>query len=519
MKAKGLAPVLSALTMALLFIVVAWQGDAKAQQPDYIAQCSNGIAVLDPQNNPALVEDCAALLALKDVLTADSPLNWSADTSIEEWSGVVIESTLDGGYFRNKVVALELYDRLTGSMPPELGNLSNLQRLYLYDNQLTGSIPPELGNLSNLERLYLYDNQLTGSIPPELGNLSNLERLYLHDNQLTGSIPPELGNLSNLQRLYLSDNQLTGSIPPELGNLFNLERFRLNTNQLTGSIPHELGNLTKLFELLLAGNQLTGCIPAALGDVREQDFGSLGLPICDYIPPSPTPTAVPTRTPAPTSTPIAPVVPDDVLNRLSAMESLLATLQSLISALESRITALDSRVAALESDAPMPQHTPTPTEVPGQPPTTTPTPSPTPVVIADACTESIGSGEISASWDSACPSTNRHLDPNKPDDGDYYARYYTFRMSAPGSVTIKLTSSADTFLYLLEGTGRTGAVAHENDDHATLVNTERCADVTELDYTDSCITASLDEGDYTIEVTTYASGVTDRFALTVRGIQ
>ena len=254
-------------------------------------------------------------------------------------------------------------------------------------------------------------------------------------------------------------------------------------------------------------------------------LGGLGLPICDYIPPTPTPTAVPTRTPAPTSTPIAPVVPDDVLNRLSAMESLLATLQSLISALESRISALDSRVAALESDTPMPQHTPTPTQVPGQPPTTTPTPqhtpmptpSPTPVVIADACTESIGSDEISASWDSACPSTNRHLDPNKPDDGDYYARYYTFRMSAPGSVTIKLTSSADTFLYLLEGTGRTGAVAHENDDHATLVNTERCADDTELNYTDSCITASLDEGDYTIEVTTYASGVTDRFTLTVRG--
>ena len=516
LKAKGLAPVLSALSMALLFIVVASHGDVKAQQPDYTSQCSNGIAVLDPQNNPALIEDCAAMLALKDVLTADPPLNWSADTSIEEWSSVAIKSTLDGGYFRNKVVGLEFYDRLTGSMPPELGNLSNLQVLYLSNNQLTGSIPPELGNLSNLRDLHLRENQLTGSIPSELGNLSNLQELYLSNNQLTGSIPSELGNLSNLRGLYLYDNQLTGSIPPELGNLSNLRDLYLSNNQLTGSIPPELGNLSNLQHLYLAGNQLTGCIPAALGDVRGHDFGSLGLPICDYIPPSPTPTAVPTRTPAPTSTPIAPVVPDDVLNRLSAMESLLATLQSLISALESRITALNSRVAALESDTPMPQHTPTPTQVPGQPPTTTPTPSPTPVVIADACTESIGSDEISASWDSACPSTNRHLDPNKPDDGDYYARFYTFRMSAPGSVTIKLTSSADTFLYLLEGTG---AVAHENDDHATLVNTERCAAATELDYTDSCITASLDEGDYTLEVTTYASGVTDRFSLTVRGIQ
>ena len=505
--------------MALLFTVVAGQVDVKAQQPDYTAQCSNGIAVPDPQNNLVLVEDCAALLALKDVLAADPPLNWSDDTSIEEWSGVELESTLDGGYFRNKVVELQLPNRLTGSMPPELGNLSNLQLLNLQQNQFTGSMPPELGNLSNLRYLILNESQLSGSIPSELGNLAHLGWLELPGNQLSGIIPPELGNLYNLRGLYLSNNQLTSSIPPELGNLYNLRGLYLNNNQLTGSIPPELGNLTNLNELSLAGNQLTGCIPAALGDVEQQDFGSLGLPICDYIPPSPTPTAVPTRIPAPTTTPIAPAVPDDVLNRLSTIESLLATLQSLISALESKIAALDSRVAALESDASMPQHTPTPTQVPGQPPATTPTPSPTPVVIADACTESIGSGEISASWDSVCPSTNRHLDPNKPDDGDYYARYYTFRMSAPGLVTIKLTSSADTFLYLLEGTGRTGAVAHENDDRTTLVNTERCADVTELDYTDSCITASLDEGDYTIEATTYASGVTDRFALTVRGIQ
>ena len=183
------------------------------------------------------------------------------------------------------------------------------------------------------------------------------------------------------------------------------------------------------------------------------------------------------------------------------------------------MAALDGRVAALELDASKPQPTPAPTQVLGQLLTPTPTPIPTPVVIADACIEAIGSVQIVASWDSACPSTNRHLDPSKPDEGAYYARYYTFQISAPGLVTIMLTSSADPFLYLLEGTGRTGAVAHRNDDHATLVNTESCADVSELDNTDSCITASLAAGDYTIEATTYASGVTDRFALTMHGIK
>ena len=84
---------------------------------------------------------------------------------------------------------------------------------------MTGEIPAELGNLSNLHWLSLYNNQLTGAIPIELGDLSNLQILYLNRNQLTGAIPPELGGLANLYELYLADNQLTGAIPPELGGL------------------------------------------------------------------------------------------------------------------------------------------------------------------------------------------------------------------------------------------------------------------------------------------------------------
>ena len=75
--------------------------------------------------------------------------------------------------------------------------LYNLQQLYLSGDLLGTTVPPELGNLVNLQTLYLAYNQLT-SVPPELGNLNNLQRLYLDDNLLT-TIPPELGNLANLQ--------------------------------------------------------------------------------------------------------------------------------------------------------------------------------------------------------------------------------------------------------------------------------------------------------------------------------
>ena len=51
---------------------------------------------------------------------------------------------------------------------------------------LDGSIPPELGNLENLEYLDLMSLGLTGAIPPELGNLENLESLYLLLTELPG---------------------------------------------------------------------------------------------------------------------------------------------------------------------------------------------------------------------------------------------------------------------------------------------------------------------------------------------
>ena len=41
---------------------------------------------------------------------------------------------------------------------------------------------------------------MTGEIPTELGNLSNLTTLSLNENQLTGEIPTELGNLSTCKR-------------------------------------------------------------------------------------------------------------------------------------------------------------------------------------------------------------------------------------------------------------------------------------------------------------------------------
>jgi hypothetical protein len=221
---------------------------------------------------------------------------------------------------------------LNGTIPSELGNLSNLTWLNLGNNSLSGTIPSELGNLTKLTQMMLFSNSLTGGIPAELGNLANLTTLQLSFNSLSGSIPSELGNLTDLTYLNLSYNSLTGTIPSEVsslpkltttnydGNLFigpgfsissverdalvalynstdganwtdntgwlgeagtecswfgvtctngSVSRLSLHTNLLTGTIPIELGNLSNLTILLLGDNSLTGSIPSELGNLTN----------------------------------------------------------------------------------------------------------------------------------------------------------------------------------------------------------------------------------------------------------
>ena len=88
----------------------------------------------------ALAPDCAILLAARDTLAGDGALNWSVDVPVEEWDGVAVSGT------PHRVTGLYLRDRgLTGSIPPELGNLPpTLATVHLAGNALTGCVPERL---------------------------------------------------------------------------------------------------------------------------------------------------------------------------------------------------------------------------------------------------------------------------------------------------------------------------------------------------------------------------------------
>ncbi|RVW27810.1 putative LRR receptor-like serine/threonine-protein kinase [Vitis vinifera] len=69
----------------------------------------------------------------------------------------------------------------------------NLQWLYLARNHLSGQLPTTLSLCGELLYLSLSINKFRESIPREIGNLSKLEEISLYDNSLVGSIPTSFG--------------------------------------------------------------------------------------------------------------------------------------------------------------------------------------------------------------------------------------------------------------------------------------------------------------------------------------
>ncbi len=220
--------------------------------------------------------DRAPLVALYNA--ADGPNwvekdNWLTDKPLAQWHGVGTDAS-------GRVIFVNLRGQkdsqgnwtrkgLKGTLPPELGRLDKLEKLWLYGNELSGTIPAELGDLVNLQLLDLSDNTLAGPIPLELGNLAKLRHLLLHNNSLEGALPPELGDLAQLEDLRIDNNDLTGEIPVDLAGLASLKGLELRDNELTGPIPPGLGGLMDLEQLDLGSNSLTGPIPASLGSLAS----------------------------------------------------------------------------------------------------------------------------------------------------------------------------------------------------------------------------------------------------------
>lgn len=148
-------------------------------------------------------------------------------------------------------------------LPHQLFNLTSLKILEINNNKLS-IIPPEIGQLTNLERLIAYCNQIS-NLPVEIGNLKKLKSLWLFRNKLE-YLPSAIGNLTDLEVLCFSTN-LVLVLPSEICNLVKLQIFDCSDNNLT-NLPEDIGRLESLEFLNVSKNQITA-LPPSIGMLQR----------------------------------------------------------------------------------------------------------------------------------------------------------------------------------------------------------------------------------------------------------
>ena len=176
----------------------------------------------------------------------------------------------------------------SGPIPPEIGNLTNLELFEARRQYLTGSIPPEIGNLTNLVGLFLNDqkgaNPLGGELPTAMGNLKKLMHLHLDSRSndapaFTGNVPQEMLALTELRHIRLRGNNFDGPIPKF--DTYDLRVITLNENNFTGEFPIEYfqGENPLLTNFMISNNELSGTLPTnmvpATYNGREWPYNSM----------------------------------------------------------------------------------------------------------------------------------------------------------------------------------------------------------------------------------------------------
>lgn len=120
-----------------------------------------------------------------------------------------------------------------------------------------------------LRQINLCGNKISGTIPLQFAEMSELTTMDLSSNNMSGSIPIEMP--PNLKSLNLAGNKFSGKIPQSLADLPFLEILTINNNEFSGPVPQ----IGKMRRTCLLEENAGLVIDLAVLDVRK--------PLCDEL--------------------------------------------------------------------------------------------------------------------------------------------------------------------------------------------------------------------------------------------
>ncbi|HNP19116.1 MAG TPA: carboxypeptidase regulatory-like domain-containing protein [Fulvivirga sp.] len=174
-----------------------------------------------------------------------------------------------------------------GPFPEALYSLTNLVGLSLGGQQFTGSLDSRVANWTQLDNIYIWNNQLEGDFPPEITAATNLQILYIAGNLFTSF--PDLSTLSSLQELNISGNLLGfKDIVPNIGvplSIFNYapqkqfpnEYFQIDPGA-TETFMNDYTESGNVYDWIK--NQISSGVTSANYDITNAQLSDLGGYFC-----------------------------------------------------------------------------------------------------------------------------------------------------------------------------------------------------------------------------------------------
>ena len=220
--------------------------------------------------------------------------NWLTDAPLDDWYGVDTDDS-------ERVVSLDLSGRwnidtrtaerlgLSGSIPPEIGNLTNLDHLTLWNNSLTGSLPSNFTKLP-LEWLRIDDND--GLCAPGTRDFADwLEgfdsRRVPFCSESDAAVLKSLYEAAGGPNWTNASGWLDGPVLAEWHGIRTDSEGRvtaldMSQNGLAGVLPPNLGRLGRLTDLQIADNAgLSGNLPSSLANISIRTLQYDGTGLCN----------------------------------------------------------------------------------------------------------------------------------------------------------------------------------------------------------------------------------------------